>query len=225
MSITRRARSVLVTLALAAAAVACDGAGASSGDTLPAASTDGTTTDGTASDATATSAASEATASPATPPHRPEATACEVPEERSSPCEGDGDGECQLNSDCAGVGATCVREVTSPDRHSCVCQVPECTSDVDCGGTDVCACGRGHDDCIGNSCRNTCVDSGCRVDADCGDDGWCSPSTDGYGSVSTYRCHLDGGVEDACLVAEDCEPFDTCTWQAGTWGCTSTAPM
>ncbi|HKU40744.1 MAG TPA: hypothetical protein VJR89_21435, partial [Polyangiales bacterium] len=52
--------------------------------------------------------------------------------------------------------------------------------------------------------NNRCLAGNCRVDADCGQSGYCSPSFGSCGSldgVVAYYCHT---CQDECIDDEDC---------------------
>ncbi len=62
----------------------------------------------------------------------------------------------------------------------------------------------------------------CRVDSDCGANGFCSPTatSDGCGEVAGYYCHT---AADSCTNDSDCEGVDSmeCIWVDGDsrWEC------
>jgi hypothetical protein len=71
---------------------------------------------------------------------------------------------------------------------------------------------------------NVCLGGNCRVDADCGPGGYCSPSfgsCGAYAGVVGYYCHTakDKCVDDA-ECASDCR-YDTImgAWACGTSSC------
>jgi hypothetical protein len=78
-----------------------------------------------------------------------------------------------------------------------------CLTDGDCGMNMVCQCytpiatGCGQPALLGNFC----VTGNCRVDADCGQDGFCVPQIV-CGSVSGYYCQT---AADACEQNADCQ--------------------
>ena len=81
------------------------------------------------------------------------------------------------------------------------CTYDGCFADADCGGS-VCQCG-----VAGGTQRagHSCVKGNCRVDAECGTGGYCSPTFDfGCGSFSGivgYYCH---SAKDGCRNDSDC---------------------
>jgi hypothetical protein len=68
---------------------------------------------------------------------------------------------------------------------------------------------------------NTCVTGNCRVDADCGPGGYCSPSSNptGCGGLAGYYCHT---LADQCIDDGDCTgSLQVCAYStsAGLWQC------
>ena len=90
--------------------------------------------------------------------------------------------ECERHADCdEGDNGRC-DSFTHSGGTSYFCTYDSCFSDDECGG-GVCDCGE--NTAYG---QNKCLDAGdCRVNADCGPGGWCSPS------ASPDRC--DGETE------------------------------
>jgi hypothetical protein len=118
---------------------------------------------------------------------------------------------CAVDGDCADAGQ---------DAHclSGKCDFDQCLGDSDCSSGQTCICAS---QLRGNAGRgNACISSGCRVDADCGANGACSPDDSGYcGSVTGYRCHT---AADACNSNADCcGSTPRCGYQAelGHWAC------
>jgi hypothetical protein len=101
------------------------------------------------------------------------------------------------------------------------CLYEECTSDDDCGSGSACFCSDDATYCGGGyatSCpllgadsvcacgvANQCKKGNCRTDADCGQDGYCSPAIDDCGHVLGYYCHT---AADECVNDEDCPGAD-----------------
>jgi len=93
--------------------------------------------------------------------------------------------------------------------------------DTDCPAGNTCAC---HGSAYTGGAGNTCVPGNCRVDADCGTDGYCSPAynTHSCGGVAGYYCHTP---KDTCLDDSDCTSSQSgpqvCTYStaAGHWAC------
>ena len=93
------------------------------------------------------------------------------------------------------------------------CSYDQCMGDDECGDT-VCAC----DESIANFCYSQ---GDCKVDADCGAEGWCSPtlgSCGDYGGTVGYYCRTS---EDECLNDEECPNNGYCAYQQnlGHWQC------
>jgi hypothetical protein len=143
--------------------------------------------------------------------------------------------DCLQDSDCtAGANGRCVRAF-GPARCGGVCSYDACAGDSDCGGSEPCLCRASSTELAANSCV---TGSNCRVDADCGVGGFCSPSVvNPYcACVSTklcddsshcyagkmevpcacgdacghgYYCHT---AQDECVDDEDCRPGTTCNY-------------
>ncbi|HEY2404917.1 MAG TPA: hypothetical protein VGI10_02895 [Polyangiaceae bacterium] len=140
--------------------------------------------------------------------HRPASTLC--PEQRaavtptpqnSGPCASD-TCECRQDSDCTqGTNGRC----GIPEPIAGVwCTYDGCASDDDCPNATPCHCRSSAASWEADYCA---TNSNCRIDADCGPGGYCSPS---YCDLS-YHCHSPA---DACTDDSDCtEPagcnFDT----------------
>lgn len=81
------------------------------------------------------------------------------------------------------------------------CTYDECTTSNDCATGKSCGCGD-----VNQYSFNTCVPSNCRTDADCGANGYCSPTLDftcgTYGGEYTgVYCHTP---KDQCMNDSDC---------------------
>jgi hypothetical protein len=102
---------------------------------------------------------------------------------------------CGTDADCAeGVRGRC-----EDFRGSAMCTYDECTADAECTNGGPCGC-----ELAFWSDANTCLAGNCQVDADCGGEGYCSPSMGDCGSyagVIGYWCHTP---EDACTDDADC---------------------
>ncbi len=121
---------------------------------------------------------------------------------------------------CGAIGATA--------GESNNCSYDQCASDSDCSG-GVCVC---REDSIRNTagaCQATqtiCLPGNCHIDSDCGDAGYCSPSTfPGCGPVWWYGyfCHT---ASDDCVDDSDCnEAGAYCAFSAasGHWSCSAGA--
>ena len=104
--------------------------------------------------------------------------------------------ECRSHEECQdGANGRC----TGNDRNGWRCDYDRCFEDSECGGF-VCECGGGF-----QSDANACLSKGnCLTDADCGSDGFCSPTLGDcgfFGGVEGYFCHTP---EDECIDDEDC---------------------
>jgi hypothetical protein len=96
--------------------------------------------------------------------------------------------------------------------------------DTDCASGQVCAC---HGSAYMFGLGNTCSPGNCRVDADCGAGGFCSPSYDpsACGSLAGYYCHTPA---DQCIDDSDCPGqagLSVCVYSstAGHWECAQMA--
>ncbi|MFI5300410.1 MAG: hypothetical protein ACHREM_20165 [Polyangiales bacterium] len=129
-------------------------------------------------------------------------------------------GSCAKDADCtSGINGRCLVPLPAGLR----CSYDDCFVDDDCSGVpgSVCACREG-----GGNGPNTCTLGTCRIDADCGSGGYCSPSptpcTSGYG-VAGYFCKTAG---DSCQTNTDCvvglhASESLCAFDAtvGMWTC------
>jgi hypothetical protein len=150
--------------------------------------------------------------------HRPVEVVCDDERPAGESPGGDGEAECGDDSDCQdGRNGRC-----TSTRFGYECTYDACVEDADCDG--VCECNGGF-----RSDANACTGGNCRVNADCGPQGYCSPSfgsCGGYSGVVAYYCHTP---EDECIDDEDCEGdpefgFDPyCAYEpgAGRWRCSN----
>jgi hypothetical protein len=101
-----------------------------------------------------------------------------------------------------------------------LCTYDTCYSDSSCTLGGPCAC-EGESGSPGNSC----VRGNCRTDADCGSNGYCSPTLGGcgnYGGVVGYYCHT---AADTCVNDSECVmpmmPPGYCMYspEVGHWAC------
>ena len=129
---------------------------------------------------------------------------------------------CLQDSDCtSGMNGRCT---SGPFACSMGCSYDECLSDADCTGNVPCACRSSGSDSMLNFCA---TQSKCRIDADCGPDGYCSPSlldlvqNNGYsvcdGLATGYFCHTPN---DRCTDDSDCNQ-GTCNFDltSQSWSC------
>jgi hypothetical protein len=102
---------------------------------------------------------------------------------------------CHSNSECTeGRNGRC--DGNPHDGYRCT--YDQCYADSECGG-GVCACNG-----ASRATNNVCLPGGCRVDADCGASGYCSPtlgSCGHYGKNVAYYCHT---ADDECVDDDDC---------------------
>jgi hypothetical protein len=132
---------------------------------------------------------------------------------------------CTTDADCVqpgGVGATVTGKCSAG-----TCDFNKCTQDSDCTGMhEICSCQDDVGD-IGSSQGSVCVEANCHTDADCGSNGYCSPTVDSqcgsfYGTVGWY-CHT---CEDTCTEDADCQldgGNNYCAFDptVGHWACES----
>lgn len=127
-----------------------------------------------------------------------------------SPCATIGVGACKSDSECRdGKDGQCVLSLPS---GTCSCTYDACFVDSDCSG-GVCACS-------GHYSGNTCVSGNCRLDADCGRGGYCSPVMAACGgAIIGYQCHTQ---KDKCVTDAECVDR-ACTFvpNEGGWACRS----
>ena len=137
--------------------------------------------------------------------HRTEDVAC--PEERG-PGSANVVRDCTQDSDCTeGMNGRCISpNVLGPSGGS-FCSYDTCFSDSDCSMNEPCRCRQSAADTAPNYCV---AGSNCRIDSDCGPEGFCSPSLlDIDSSISGgpaefgYFCHTP---RDRCLNHSDCDP-------------------
>jgi collagen type I alpha len=165
--------------------------------------------------------------------HRASAVACSTDRPAGACPAANGSGApsptltCTKDGDCtAGANGRCLplgRVV------GCSCSYDTCTTDADCaqmGGPCVC-----RPDAQGvvaptTSAANMCLAGNCRVDADCGAGGYCSPtlgSCGNYGGVTGYYCHT---TKDTCVDDSDCaaKSAGDCRYNPAIsgWDCEST---
>lgn len=110
-------------------------------------------------------------------------------------------------------------------RIGAICTYDTCFDDSACAGK-VCACRQQADMASGDT--NHCLTMGnCRVDADCGSGGSCSPtlgSCGHYTGIVGYYCHTG---KDACINDSDCAQDGGlggyCAYNpaAGAWQCST----
>ena len=129
-------------------------------------------------------------------------------------------GTCVKDTDCtAGKNGRCLGHGPGAVRYDC--SYDECFADGDCAGTAVCQCRAADSDVNPNQCLGS---SQCRVDADCGASGYCSPSTNPKVCGVNYYCHKPA---DTCVDDSDCtQSGGLCSFDAsaGHWACAAACP-
>lgn len=127
--------------------------------------------------------------------HRPEAVVCD--EERPPGYDGSYPvtGECESDDDCvAGERGRC-----TDMRGLTVCTYDECVDDSACPTGGPCGCEQGF-----WAEHNVCLAGNCRLDSDCGVNGYCSPTLGdcgNYTGIIGYWCHTP---EDECVNDSQC---------------------
>jgi hypothetical protein len=146
--------------------------------------------------------------------HRPSDAQCSTPAPPGD-CAGsypDGGG-CASDGDCTGAGTNgrCIHPGGGP-AAPCFCTYDRCLGDTDCSAGQTCAC---HGAPYTDSAGNACVKGNCRIDADCGAQGYCSPSSDTGicgDSLAGYYCHT---AADLCIDDSDCPQSATVVGNPG----------
>jgi hypothetical protein len=144
--------------------------------------------------------------------HRPVDAPCDDARPESEWTEGDEEDGCTADADCQeGVNGRCRRF-----RFGWGCTYDRCGASADCD--NVCLCGgRGASGGseLFNADGNVCVGGNCRSDADCGPDGYCSPSFAGcgpYNGIAGFYCRTP---DDTCVDDSDCTGEDDAFPTAG----------
>ncbi len=133
---------------------------------------------------------------------------------------------CTSDSACGGTDAGANgRCINQGGPAGCFCTYDSCDGDIDCPSGQTCGC---HGSPYTYGVGNTCVPGNCRVDADCGTGGYCSPSPAmpcdmtgwDYCQDIGYYCHTPN---DRCINDSDCGagPGLGCVYSAsdGEWEC------
>lgn len=136
---------------------------------------------------------------------------------------------CHTHQDCtSGLNGRCVGNGHDGWR----CDYDECLTDSDCtgdagAGRMVCACSSGF-----RSDNNVCLAGNCRTDADCGANGYCSPTLGDcgkYGGLTAYSGYYCHTAADECVDDADCggdgsygTPYCAYSPITGHWACSST---
>lgn len=151
--------------------------------------------------------------------HRPDDSQCSTTPGPGTCSIGGSSGGAMCSSDAecadAGLNGRCAGYNAGPAY--CACTYDECVHDTDCTG-QTCAC---HGSAYIGGFGNACVGGNCRVDADCGAGGYCSPTTTstGCGGLGGYYCHTPS---DQCIDDSDCGgSLYVCAYSttAGFWQC------
>jgi hypothetical protein len=150
--------------------------------------------------------------------HRPTATMCDdqrssAPPDIPDPNPGPPYVSCTAHADCTeGANGRCIGN----GHDGWYCSYDACFQDSDC--TYVCLCEGGF-----RSDANACMQSGnCKVDADCGGGGFCSPTYGRCGDYSgtvAFYCHT---AQDDCVDDTDCGGYPNyCAYDpvVGKWTC------
>lgn len=158
--------------------------------------------------------------------HRATAGACPTTRAAANCNVSTGGASCAADSECTGgTNGRCVGN----SHDGCSCSYDTCSTDGDCTADQLCACR--NDWHYGPDGPNVCLPSNCRVDADCGVGGYCSPSLDpgcgAYFGVTLWRCHT---AKDKCVDDADCTnldggygaPFCGYSPELGYWACSTT---
>ncbi len=111
--------------------------------------------------------------------------------------------ECKTNEECTKQkgGRCAIIECGGFGGPACApqgtrCDYDACSSDLDCTNGGVCDCG------TGEGGTNRCLKSDCRTDAECGSDGYCSPTIATCSNlIEGYYCH---STSDTCRSDTDC---------------------
>jgi len=132
--------------------------------------------------------------------HRASATTCSPSTGTGPECPGGPSSACSTDADCtAGTNGHCESE--GGGAVICSCFYDTCAQDSDC------ARAQGPCACQGSTYQrraNECAAGNCQTDADCGPNGYCSPSEDTScsGGLAGYYCHT---AHDECIDDLDCE--------------------
>lgn len=152
---------------------------------------------------------------------------------------------CTQDKDCIqGANGRCSGGTIGPRRLSC--SYDACQSDGDCANNAPCECRASASDTAANECIST---SNCRVDADCGENNYCSPSQLGGGCFcpSAALCGADAACSpgpcvcgdacghgyfchtptDACVDDSDCGTSGSCNYDTVNqrWACSECWPV
>ena len=127
-------------------------------------------------------------------------------------------GDCNQDSECVngalGDNGRCVQLGPIPG-YSCIYDT--CFTDSACAKGSVCQCREPPGSVEANYCTTP---SNCRIDADCGDNGYCSPSQAHEWCGTFYACHTPN---DECTNDSDCDPSTHCDFDVNAkhWLCSN----
>lgn len=190
-----------------AVAAACGGSTQCAGESCSDATSSSSGASGTTSGSSSTSSGSTGVVTSGRVPknHRATATPCDGVRPDNEPTgipdggtEPNGYIECRTNAECTkGKNGRC----NGNGHDGWRCTYDACQTDNDCTSTkgSVCQCEGGF-----RADNDVCLEGGCRVDADCGANGFCSPTLGDCGNYTGtlgYFCHQPG---DECVDDEDC---------------------
>lgn len=155
--------------------------------------------------------------------HRAAAAPCDTTRPPSPGLESPNPGAmCTSDAECtSGLNGRC----TGNGHDGWRCTYDECTKDADCvepgtGKGGLCACENGF-----HSDNNVCLFVGnCRIDADCGSGGYCSPTLGDCGNYSPFDAYYCHTAADECVDDADCGGAGAyCAYSAikGHWSCSS----
>jgi hypothetical protein len=120
---------------------------------------------------------------------------CDSERPAGNPISTMAEGDCSNDADCVeGLRGRC-----QDFRGFSQCTYDECVSDDECSTPGPCGCEKAF-----WSDANACLEGDCRLDADCGEAGYCSPSLGScgnYAGIVGYWCHT---AADACVDDGDC---------------------
>lgn len=163
--------------------------------------------------------------------HRASATPCDhtrpSPDPGAPPVDAGFGGfiACRSHAECtSGANGRC----SGNGHDGWQCTYDACFSDSDCTGavgtgTQLCECEGGF-----RADNNVCLGGNCRVDADCGPSGYCSPTLGdcgNYTGTTGYYCHTPS---DECVGDTDCggdggypNPYCAFMPTIGHWRCST----
>lgn len=183
---------------------------------------------GTAGSGSGGNAGAGARSHPKHPPSSHRAVAALCPRDR------DPAGSLPGSSQRDGAVGTCIAdaECTSGINGRCLfagCSYDGCFTDEDCGGSTQAGSG-GACICAApglNRAGHGCISGNCRIDADCGPNGYCSENDvfERCGGVieQALYCHTS---QDTCVDDTDCGVEERCVYQqdATRWACEAVPP-